>query len=251
MLDYFQNKIGSYSIIYPMLYLVRHAQASYLSDNYDQLSDLGISQAKSLGTYLSRSTEIHQKFVGPHKRQLQTANQIREAYTHINEYMPSPTLIPQLKEHSGPATLHHHKPLLIKRDPKCIQWHQESIAQPSTLRENSIKIFDHFIPQWMAGKYAVDGLEDFNTFRKEIAEGLSIILKGKQQDENTLIVTSAGSISAIMAHLLKIDDINEIAQISLKVNNASVTTLEPQDKKWKLFRFNQVDHLTDEMKTVV
>ena len=234
-----------------MLYLIRHAQASYLSDNYDQLSGLGIQQANALGDYLSNNLPIHQKYVGPHKRQRQTAECIHEAYQSIRLEIPFHTYIPQLKEHSGPATLHYHKPQLIQEDPQCIQWHNEAIEQPLKLRENSIKIFEHFIPQWMAGNYAVDGLEDFATFRSEIAHGLDMILKDKQVSHNTVLVTSAGSISAIMAELLNIEDTKKIAELSFEVYNASVTSLQLQSGEWKIKKFNQVDHLTDEMKTVV
>ena len=35
------------------LYLIRHGQASFLSDNYDQLSDMGKNQALELGDNFS------------------------------------------------------------------------------------------------------------------------------------------------------------------------------------------------------
>lgn len=234
-----------------MLYLIRHAQASYLSDHYDQLSDLGIQQAKALGHFLSNEIPIHQKYVGPHTRQRQTAECIQEAYQMINQDIPSPTYVPQLKEHSGPSTLHHHKSKLIQEDLQCTQWHTEALEQPEKLRENSIKIFEYFIPQWMAGGYAVDGLEDFASFRKEIAQGLDMILQTKEPTQNTVLVTSAGSISAIMAELLDIEDTRKIAKLSFEVLNASVTNLELKEGNWKIVRFNQVDHMTDDMKTVV
>lgn len=234
-----------------MLYLIRHAQASYLSDNYDQLSELGIQQAKALGTFLSAEISIHQKYVGPHERQRQTAEYIQEAYQLNKQNIPTPTYIKQLKEHSGPTTLQHHKPKLIQEHPLCIQWHNEALEQPKKLRNNSIKIFEHFIPQWMAGEYAVDGLEDFATFRREIAQGMDEILNSKEPSQNTILVTSAGSISAIMANLLRIDDTSEIAQLSFEVYNASVTSLQQYGNEWKISKFNQVDHLTEEMKTVV
>ena len=234
-----------------MLYLIRHAQASYLSDNYDQLSPLGIEQAKALGRYLSEKLPIHQKYVGPHTRQRQTASCIQEAYGMINQDIPSPTYIPHLKEHSGPASLHHHKPRLIQEDPQCILWHNEALKKTDKLRENSIKIFEHFIPEWMAGRYAVDGLEDFDAFRNEISFGLETILSKKAPSQNTVLVTSAGSISTIIAELLGIKDTREIAELSFKIFNASVTSLQLDRGEWKIMEFNQVDHLTDVMKTVV
>ena len=43
------------------LFLIRHAQASFLSENYDQLSDHGIDQAKILGESLASNEFIFDK----------------------------------------------------------------------------------------------------------------------------------------------------------------------------------------------
>jgi len=234
-----------------MLYIIRHAQASYLSDNYDQLSDLGIQQANALGEYLSSKIDINRIYVGPHKRHIQTSEQISVAYKNNGITIPSPVTIPHLKEYSGPATLQHYKPQLIKQDPNCIRWHKEAIANPDLIRSNSIKIFDHFIPQWMAGEYYLEGLEDFATFRKEIAVGVDKILESYEPVKNTLIVTSAGSTSAIMAHLLGINNIDKIAEYCLSVYNASITNLQIKKGKWQLENFNNSEYLSKNRLTVV
>lgn len=234
-----------------MLYLIRHAQASYLTDNYDQLSSLGIEQANALAKYLANEVSIHHKYVGPHKRQQQTSDAIHDSYKAKLLPLPSPILLPELKEHSGPATLHHYKNKLIQEDLHCIGWHNDSIQNPKNLRKNSIKIFEYFIPQWMEGKYETEGLEDFSTFRKEISKGINVILKKKETDQNTAIISSAGSISTIIAQLTNIHDVKEIAKISFEILNASITSLQIINGEWQINKFNQVDHLSENMKTVV
>ncbi len=234
-----------------MLYLIRHAQASYLSDNYDQLSDLGIEQAKALGKHLADTTRIDHLYIGPHHRQQQTAEEIQKAYNHQSKPIASPIFIPELKEHSGPATLREHKAKLIQKDPQCIQWHQETVNNPETLRANSIKIFEYFIPKWMNNEFQSQDLEDFSSFRNEIAIGLKKVLNSKSPDSNSILVTSAGSISTIIAQLTNIQDTKMIAKLSFEIYNASITTLHFRNDSWQIQTLNFTDHLRADWLTIV
>ena len=58
------------------LYLVRHGQASFGADDYDQLSALGQAQARRLGEYWRESLGPELRFdavlTGTLRRQLQT-----------------------------------------------------------------------------------------------------------------------------------------------------------------------------------
>ena len=55
------------------LYLVRHGQASFGADDYDQLSELGQRQSVRLGEYLaSRDITFDAVYTGTLRRQVQT-----------------------------------------------------------------------------------------------------------------------------------------------------------------------------------
>ena len=57
-----------------IVYLVRHGQASFGSENYDQLSATGVLQAKALGQYISPILKQQPYVVaGNMKRHQQTA----------------------------------------------------------------------------------------------------------------------------------------------------------------------------------
>jgi len=57
------------------IYLVRHGQASFGSQDYDNLSDLGKTQSRILGDYLlEKSTEFDAVFSGSLKRHNETQN---------------------------------------------------------------------------------------------------------------------------------------------------------------------------------
>jgi broad specificity phosphatase PhoE len=55
------------------LYLVRHGQASFGADNYDQLSELGLKQSERLGAYFAaKGLQFDAAFTGTLQRQIQT-----------------------------------------------------------------------------------------------------------------------------------------------------------------------------------
>jgi len=59
------------------LYLVRHGQASFGADDYDQLSALGRRQSERLGQYLAqRDVRIDAAITGTLQRQRQTWDSI-------------------------------------------------------------------------------------------------------------------------------------------------------------------------------
>ena len=74
------------------LMIVRHGQASFGAENYDQLSDLGARQAAMLGTYLRDINWVPDRLVtGTLARQIQTLEALgfdgpREEHAGFNEY---------------------------------------------------------------------------------------------------------------------------------------------------------------------
>ena len=69
------------------LFIIRHGQASFLSDNYDQLSENGCSQAKFLGENLSSQDIVFDAvYCGNLVRQVDTAEIVKSVYDkkHIN-----------------------------------------------------------------------------------------------------------------------------------------------------------------------
>ena len=88
------------------LFLVRHAQASFLEPDYDKLSALGENQARLLGKYLAMRRIIFERAcTGPRVRQKDTAKLVGEVYR--NEGVPFPALrvFPEFDEYHGEAVL--------------------------------------------------------------------------------------------------------------------------------------------------
>ncbi|NNE63221.1 MAG: histidine phosphatase family protein, partial [Gammaproteobacteria bacterium] len=67
------------------LYLIRHAQACFGSDDYDQLSELGVRQSRLLGEYFDqRGIHFDHLVTGDMRRQHQTMEAVFEGLTAHN-----------------------------------------------------------------------------------------------------------------------------------------------------------------------
>ena len=72
------------------LFLIRHGQASFLSDNYDQLSETGESQAQALGEELTADNIVFDAvFCGDLVRQVDTAEVVSNVYQDKKLKFPS------------------------------------------------------------------------------------------------------------------------------------------------------------------
>ncbi len=83
------------------IYVVRHGQAAFGTDDYDRLTDVGVAQARLLGEYFAaRRLRFDAIFTGTLLRQQQTAQHLlrggadlaagiaEERFTGLNEYDP-------------------------------------------------------------------------------------------------------------------------------------------------------------------
>ena len=62
------------------IYLVRHGQASFGTDDYDRLSELGVRQAERVGEYFrDHGIVLDSVYCGSLKRQRHTAGQRAQA----------------------------------------------------------------------------------------------------------------------------------------------------------------------------
>src|SRR5216683_706670 len=89
-----------------VLFLVRHAQATFLEQNYDKLSELGGEQARLLGAYWAQRKVIFDRAcMGPCVRQKDTAKLMRGEYRKAGLKFPEPLVLPEFDEYQGEAVL--------------------------------------------------------------------------------------------------------------------------------------------------
>ena len=239
------------------IYFFRHAQASYLSDNYDKLSPHGEKQSESLGKYLAQN-DIHfdKIYVGPLLRQRETQEIVSKAYFDMHAIQHEPIMMPEWKEHFGPQTLRHLYSELVENEPQIKEWHDEILQNADVhaiKKRNSLMIFEHFIDKWVSGQVseADDVFESWIAFRQRVRQGLDAVLENIGKGETVGIFTSGGVVSAIAAEALSITDDVKIAGLNYAVKNSSFSQFAFSRNKFNLIAFNEVPHLTKDMVTFI
>src|SRR5260370_17065400 len=96
------------------LFLVRHAQASFLQENYDELSALGETQGRLLGEYWARRTVVFDRAcTGPCVRQKDTARFMSDEYRKAGLNFPAPLVLPDFNDYHATTFLPPLPPPLL------------------------------------------------------------------------------------------------------------------------------------------
>ncbi|MFK8009254.1 MAG: histidine phosphatase family protein [Saprospiraceae bacterium] len=234
------------------LYFFRHAQASFMSDNYDKLSEHGKKQSEELGKYLVQK-EFHfdKIFVGPLQRQKKTFEIVADVFFKNKMTIPEPVFIEELREHSGPRAMRYVFPKLKEANPNIQKLLKIAEENPALKKRNHLLVFQHFMDEWAEGKIEVPEVDSWAKFRGKVKTGLGQILENTGKGETIGVFTSGGTISAITAEALKIKEERTVATMNFSVRNTSFTSFLFSQNKFNLLSFNELPHLEKEMITFV
>jgi broad specificity phosphatase PhoE len=196
----------------PVIYLVRHGQASADGANYDVLSPLGDEQARVAGRELARRGLRDPVVVsGTLNRQRDTAKALIEAAALTTELRTDPRW--NEYDHLG----------LIDKYPASAETVQGSL--------------DHALTSWIEDQS--DGWDDF--------QGGAIAALDEIKGRDAIVVTSGGVIAAICGALLGLQPAGIVALNRVTVN-AGFTTLIV-GASINLLTFNDHAHLDRSLRT--
>jgi broad specificity phosphatase PhoE len=234
------------------LYFFRHAQASFLADNYDQLSSHGEKQSFELGKYLvEKDFQFDKIFVGPLSRQKKTFEIVAEVFSKNKLIIPEPIFVDELKEHSGTEAMHFVFPRLKESVPYVKELLDAIVENPSLKKRNMLLAFQFFMEKWSEDKIDVPEVESWKIFRENVKSGLSQILENTGKGEIIGAFTSGGTISSIAGESLGIKDEKKIVAMNFSVRNTSFTSFLFSKNKFNLLSFNELPHLEKEMITFI
>ena len=207
------------------LYLVRHGQASFGADDYDNLSELGHQQSVRLGEYWkAKGMKFDAVLVGTLQRQVQTLDGMLEglgktvnalAWPGLNEYDSAAVI----------ATIH-----------------PEPLQKPDTpeLYRHHFRLLRDALTQWMNGVTSPRGMPSYVDFQKGVTSALDHVRT--QYEGNVLLVSSGGPISTAVGHVLGTSPETTI-ELNLRIRNASVTEFAFTPKRHMLVTYNTLPHL--------
>jgi len=215
------------------LYLVRHAQASFGSSNYDQLSGLGVRQSEWLGAYFA-SLGIHfdRLICGDMERHRQTLFGIcksmnlsvddRVEICGLNEYDFSNLIAAFSDQFPENSRL-----LELQAD--------------SSSKEKHYRLLRDVLSAW--GHNQITGVrETWQVFSGRVLGARQQIQALAKAGETVLAIGSGGSNSAFMGQVLKAP-IETIFDLNLQSKNTGINRYFYNQSKIGLVGFNGVPHL--------
>lgn len=208
------------------LYLVRHGQASFGADDYDQLSPLGLQQAQRLGAHwLAQGQRFDTVLLGTLRRHAQTLDGIAQGLPGL----PAPQVLPSLDEYDSLA--------LIRTI------HTEPLQKPDTpeLYRHHFRLLCDAIAQWMAGVISPQGMPSWEDFSLGVRRVLEQVRRD-HADQNVLLVSSGGPISTAVGEVLGTAPEVTIA-LNMRIRNSAVTEFSVSPKRLMLQTFNTLPHL--------
>jgi broad specificity phosphatase PhoE len=229
------------------LTLVRHGQASFLSDNYDRLSELGEEQARLLGDYFARhQTRFTRVLAGPLQRQMRTAEIVYGKVTGAGIEWPEPEEMPDLEEYHAEAFLKTYLPELIHREESIRDLH-ERFKKSDDLHDKGRayqKMFEAAVRLWIRGGIQTEGIETLDLFLNRIEGVLTLLRESDRRGEQVIAFTSGGVTGAAVA-LATGADMEKTIELTWMVRNTGLTEFLYSRDRLTLSAFNRIPHLDD------
>ncbi len=210
------------------LYLVRHGQASFGADDYDQLSARGREQSVRLGEFWrERGQAFDAVITGTLRRHTQTLEGIAESL----RITPDVLQMPGLNEYDSHALI--------------TAIHPHPLPKPDTpeLYRHHFRLLCDALAQWMAGVISPQGMPTWNEFSAGVRAALDHV-RQHHTGQNVLLVSSGGPISTAVGQVLGTAPEVTIA-LNMRIRNSAVTEFSISHKRLMLQTFNTLPHLNE------
>lgn len=229
-----------------LLVLMRHGQASFGAARYDALSELGQAQARSTGQWM-RAQGVQPTAIvhGPRQRQADTAALLlaESGFNLTGEHTLPMQQDPQLDEFAEGEEIFLAAQRFLGR-PMHMD-HSES-ARP---RLDVLRDYDATCRAWAQGQVSIQGRLSLDEFRGQLRQWLAEQTAAEQPPgQHTLVVTSAGSIAALVCEVMGLPNSSWYSLLRV-IRNASLTEVLYSKGQCSLLSFNGVNHLPNDLNT--
>jgi broad specificity phosphatase PhoE len=207
------------------LYLVRHGQASFGAEDYDNLSALGQQQSVLLGEYFrQKGVTFDAVLTGSLRRHQQTYAGICKGAG----FEQAALVWPGLNEYDSEAVI--------------AAIHPHPLEKPDTpeLYRHHFRLLRDGLTQWMNGVVSPKGMPSWHEFQLGVTSALDHIRKNC--DGHVLLVSSGGPIATAVGHVLGTTPEITI-ELNMRIRNSAVTEFSFTPKRHSLITYNTVPHL--------
>lgn len=219
------------------IYLIRHGQASFGKQNYDELSDLGHEQARHLGRSLSQRLPLFDSvYRGSMKRHKQTS------LGCLEQFNQSEVLQNSINVDDGWNEYDHNEILRVLRPefetaPSMMEFVKKQ-DNPQAFFELS---FNQAIEKWISAEYDSEYSETWIEFKTRVNKALDRVVEESSGKKQVAVFTSGGPISLLSQSLLGVDERN-IMQMNWTLMNCGVTKIIKTPSRRFLSSLNEHTH---------
>lgn len=217
------------------IYLIRHGQASFGAENYDELSDLGRRQAHVTGEYL-RDCGIHldAAYSGDLSRQRETcelalASQPNPVPHHIDA---------RFNEIQNDEQIEHLLPEVVKTNPAI----EALVEKGLTDSKDYQKVIDAVFNYWVSDACNEPAIQSWADYAGGARQALKDVMAAQGSGKTIGIFTSGGTLATLTAHVLGLPG-EGTYQLYEPVVNCSITQLFYNSSKVSLSYYNDSSFL--------
>jgi broad specificity phosphatase PhoE len=207
------------------LYLVRHGQASFGSDDYDRLSELGRRQCLRLGEWFrARGIAFEATLVGTLRRQVESLQGICDGL----QSPAQPLSWAGLNEYDSHAVIR--------------TVHPQPLQRPNSADEvrQHFRLLRDGLGRWMEASAQPEGMPSYAEFAAGVGAALEHVRS--RHSGNVLLVSSGGPISTAVGQVLGMAPAATI-ELNLRIRNSAVTEFTFTPKRHALLTYNTLPHL--------
>ncbi|WP_405233794.1 histidine phosphatase family protein [Lentisalinibacter salinarum] len=236
------------------LYVVRHGQARFFTDDYDRLSEKGEAQCAALARHwLEQGLEFHAAWCGSLVRQRRSGETVREVYREAGRDFPEIGCIPTLDEYPADDIMDTLLPLLRESVPSIDDLARafEAARDDRERYRGFHRLLEAVMERWIARAYPDEGSEGllpWDEFSGGVRAALRDIMADAGSGENVAVFTSGGPVGISVQTVLGAPD-RAAAELNWRVHNGSVTCFTFSGSRVSLDCFNATDHLQAELLT--
>jgi broad specificity phosphatase PhoE len=221
------------------LYMIRHGQASFGSENYDRLSQKGVLQSRVVAEHLLQiGAAADAIYSGEMKRQTDTAAQTVALHRDHGNIEHVLRIDASFNEYASQDILMSFAREITGREPLS----RGGIFQEYKDKKDFQTVFEKILSGWATGKYTKEGLVTWEEFSGRVWGGIENIIHEDKPGRTVLIFTSGGPISAAVQKALGLSS-EQTIRLGWQIANASITKFVYKKDRFTLASFNETAHL--------
>ena len=227
------------------LVVVRHGQASFLSEDYDRLSDLGKEQSRLLGRYWAEQALCPTRIVvGPRRRHRETAEALIGEMKQAGMTFPEPLYDERLDEFDWDGVMGYASRSLATVDSEvaALKTAFETAPDLNAKRRTIQHYMEAVMARWAAGAFQEAGLESWGEFFARVTAAMDAHTTDSLRGSRVLLITSGGTAAVTVGHVLGLGSSKTLGLI-WTLRNAALVEYLYHGTQMSLSAYNNAPHL--------